>query len=424
MDREAFASLVRDALAHLRNRYYLGKHPLASELGSAGRPLSGDALRDLLVARIEDLKPAGDAATSQDADWRRFRHLVLRYQDGYTLEQAAHALGVSVRQATRDHHQAVEAICDGLWSRRFEGDSSDGETSEGRGPDDRLDRGRAGDLAEEIAKVAGSEESTADLAETVEGVVATLEKLARENGVSFRPFVADALPPIAMGRTLLRQAILNLLVYTIEVVPGCQVLLAGTDTARGITLRILVQRIDGESTVLPDATDISTEAMEMVAAARQLLEAQGGSVELNGGHAGQPLVTITLPPVQLRTVLVVDDNPELVALFRRYLHDQTYRVIQATSGATALRLAAQLRPDVIILDVMLPSQDGWEILHLLGQDPETRGIPVVMCSVLPERVLARSLGVSAFLPKPVTRQALLAALESCSAAEGARQARS
>ena len=423
MDRATFESLVRDALAHLRNRYYLGKHPLASELGSPGRPLTGDALREVLVARIEDLKPAGDAI-SQDADWRRFRHLVLRYEEGHTLEQAAHTLGISVRQATRDHHQAVEAMCEALWSRRLENDSPATAAALDGEPGAHADRGSSGDLAEEIAKVAGSEEGSADLAETVEGVVATLDKLARENGVSFRPFVADALPPIAMGRTLLRQAILNLLIYTIEVVPGGQVLLAGTDTARGITLRILVQRIDGESTVLPGTGGASAETRDMVAAARQLLESQGGTIDLNDGQAGQPLVTVTLPPVQLRTVLVIDDNPELVALFRRYLRDQPYRVIQATSGATALGLAAQLRPDVIILDVMLPSQDGWEILQRLGHDPETRGIPVVMCSVLPERALARSLGVAEFLPKPVTRPALLAALESCSPSEGAHQARS
>ncbi|MGH2458145.1 MAG: response regulator, partial [Chloroflexota bacterium] len=421
-DRETFATLVRDALAHLRNRYYLGKHPLASELGGTGRPLSGDALRDVLVARIEDLKPVGDAI-SQDADWRRFRHLVLRYEEGHTLEQAAHTLGISVRQATRDHHQAVEAICEALWSRRLENDSPPAAALDGE-PGARADHGGSGDLAEEIAKVAGSEESSADLAETVEGVVATLEKLARENGVSFRPFVADALPPIAIGRTLLRQAILNLLIYTIEVVPGCQVLLAGTDTARGITLRILVQRIDGEFAVLPENVSPSAEVTELAAAARQLLEAQGGSIDLNGGPTGHPLVTLTLPPVQLRTVLVIDDNPELVALFRRYLRDQPYRVIQATSGTTAFRLTTQLKPDVIILDVMLPSQDGWEILQRLGQDPETRGIPIIMCSVLPEQALARSLGVAEFLPKPVTRPALLAALERWSPPEGGRQARS
>lgn len=422
MDRDSFSSAVRDALVHLRNRFYLGKHPLAFEFGTPGRPLTGDDLRVLLLAQIEDLKPAGDGV-SQDADWRRFRHLILRYEEGQSLEQAANALGVSVRQATRDHHQAIEAMIEILWERVHDTTTAT-EVIGGDDPNTRGHQGAHRDLAEEIATVASNEESSTDLAEAVEGVVATLEKLAQENGVVFRPLVADALPPVAMGRTLLRQAIVNLLIFTIEVVPGRQVLLAGTDTARGVTLRILVQRIDGESDQLAEHPDPSREVTELVEAARQLLEAQGGSIELDGGQVGHSVVTVTLPPVQLRTVLVIDDNPELVGLFRRYLRDQPYRVIQATSGATALPLTAQLRPAVIILDVMMPSQDGWEILQQLGRDPETRDIPVIMCSVLPERALARSLGVAEFLPKPVTRQALLTALERCDRAEGARRARS
>jgi len=88
-------------------------------------------------------------------------------------------------------------------------------------------------------------------------------------------------------------------------------------------------------------------------------------------------------------------------------------VIQAVSGTRAVALARELHPAVIILDVMIPSQDGWEILERLRADPETRGTPVVICSVLPEQTLALSLGVDQFLPKPVSRSALLAILQRC-----------
>jgi CheY-like chemotaxis protein len=167
---------------------------------------------------------------------------------------------------------------------------------------------------------------------------------------------------------------------------------------------------DGESR-LPEPLPPSQEAAELLVAARQLLEAQAGLVELGPAEPGQLLFAIVLPPVQLRTLLVVDDNPDLVGLFRRYLHDQPYRVIQATSGGAALGLSRQLRPGVILLDVLMPSQDGWEILQQLRSHAETRDIPVVICSVLPERALARSLGVHEFLPKPFTRQDLMAVLE-------------
>ena len=412
MDREQFATLVRDALAHARNRLYLGKHPLTREFSVEGLPLSGDALRELLLARVEELKPVG-GDSAQDADWRRYRHLVLRYLEGQSLEQVAAALGVSIRQATRDHHQAVETLTDLLWSAR----TMPGGSHPSQPQVDRIDRESVGaqqdELTEEIAHVAGSGESLADLADTVEGVVATLDELARENGVELRPFVADALPPLAMSRTLLRQAILNLLLYAIEVAPSSQIQLAGTDTARGVTLRILARRVEQPAVLSPEMVEPSTEARELLAAARLLLEAQGASLDVGEGEVSQPLATLVLPPVPLRTVLVVDDNPELIGLFRRYLRDQPYRVIQATSGAMALKLCAQLQPAVIVLDVMMPAQDGWEVLRQLRREPERREIPIVMCSVLPEQTLARALGIREYLTKPVTRQALLAALARC-----------
>jgi CheY-like chemotaxis protein len=131
-------------------------------------------------------------------------------------------------------------------------------------------------------------------------------------------------------------------------------------------------------------------------------------------------IVLVLPPIPLHTVLVVDDNPDVVSLFQRYLRGEPYRVVQATSGEVAHRLATALRPDVLVLDVMLPSQDGWEGLQRLRDDPATRAIPVVVCSVLPERDLALSLGVAEFLAKPVMRTALIATLERWCPPRGTR----
>jgi CheY-like chemotaxis protein len=412
MDREQFAALVRDALGHLRNRFYLGKHPLARELSPDSIPLSGDALRELLLSRVEELKPVGGEGP-QDADWRRYRHLVLRYAEGQGLEQVASALGVSVRQATRDHHQAVETLTELLWSSC----ATPGASPPGQPRLDGIEWSAIGaqpdELTEEIAHVAGAGEGRADLAETVEGVVATLGELARESRVTFRPFVADALPALAVSPTLLRQSILNLLLYAVEVAPGAEIQLAGTDTARGVTLRILARRVNSGASPPSVAIEPSADTRELLAVADRLLGAQGATLEVGGGEVAEPLATLVLPPVPLRTIMVVDDNPELIGLFRRYLRDQPYRVIQATSGATALKLGAQLAPAAIVLDVMMPGQDGWEVLRQIRGQPETRDVPIVMCSVLPEQALARALGVREYLTKPVSRPALLAALARC-----------
>jgi CheY-like chemotaxis protein len=74
-------------------------------------------------------------------------------------------------------------------------------------------------------------------------------------------------------------------------------------------------------------------------------------------------------------------------------------------------LAEELFPKVIVLDVMMPQIDGWELLASLRQHPNTSHIPVVVCTILPQEDMALSLGASGFVRKPVTRHIFLAALD-------------
>ena len=71
------------------------------------------------------------------------------------------------------------------------------------------------------------------------------------------------------------------------------------------------------------------------------------------------------------------------------------------------RLAREVLPAAITLDIMMPNQDGWEILQALKSDPATRSIPVIICSVLEDPELAHSLGAAAYLQKPISQAALL-----------------
>ena len=115
-------------------------------------------------------------------------------------------------------------------------------------------------------------------------------------------------------------------------------------------------------------------------------------------------------PAHGPTVLIVDDNAGLVDLLQRYLADQPYRVMTATGGREGLRLAREAAPSVIVLDVMMPEMDGWEILQRLRTYPDTAQTPVIICSAVGEPELAQSLGATAFLQKPVRREDFLTAL--------------
>jgi CheY-like chemotaxis protein len=110
------------------------------------------------------------------------------------------------------------------------------------------------------------------------------------------------------------------------------------------------------------------------------------------------------------TVLIVEDNEGVIRAFKRCLAGAGYHAVGATAGAAALRLARRLKPCAITLDVLMPSQDGWEILQALKEDQATRAIPVIVCSVLDDPGLAETLGAAAYLQKPVAQADLLATL--------------
>jgi CheY-like chemotaxis protein len=84
--------------------------------------------------------------------------------------------------------------------------------------------------------------------------------------------------------------------------------------------------------------------------------------------------------------------------------------VVTTTGQQALALAAELQPRLILLDLMLPHQDGWDILQAFQNSPATRPIPIIICSVLNEPELALALGASDYITKPVSQVTLLAVL--------------
>jgi CheY-like chemotaxis protein/two-component sensor histidine kinase len=111
-----------------------------------------------------------------------------------------------------------------------------------------------------------------------------------------------------------------------------------------------------------------------------------------------------------RTILVIDDDPNALDLIGRTLQGAGFRVVTASDGQEALRLARTLRPSAITLDVIMPRMDGWQVLWALKHDPGTRDIPVVMVTMTDERDMGAALGATEYLTKPVERQQLVALL--------------
>jgi len=114
-------------------------------------------------------------------------------------------------------------------------------------------------------------------------------------------------------------------------------------------------------------------------------------------------------------ILVVDDNPQNLTLVRAQLERAGYRVTTAASGRDALKFAASDPPDLILLDVMMPGLDGYEVCRRLRTERYARSIPIVMLTSLQDRtdkLRALEAGANDFLSKPVDREELLARAQS------------
>ena len=134
----------------------------------------------------------------------------------------------------------------------------------------------------------------------------------------------------------------------------------------------------------------------------------------NGIGRKKPRADIATPAVAhaeaKKRVLIVDDDPGFLELAERLLIKEGYNVLSTDNPKGALQLARVAKPDVVLLDILMPDFDGWAVLQALKQDPVTTTVPVLILSIVDEKKRARDAGAHAMLAKPIDRTALLKAV--------------
>jgi len=111
------------------------------------------------------------------------------------------------------------------------------------------------------------------------------------------------------------------------------------------------------------------------------------------------------------TILVIDDDPAVRDLMSRFLTKMEFNVVAAASGEEGFRLAKQVHPLLITLDVVMPDHDGWTVLNRLKSDSELAEIPVIMVTIVDNEARGLDLGASNYLIKPVNRERLADLIE-------------
>lgn len=410
---DSFRKSVHDVLEHIHDLAYLETHPLAVQLGQPASflPASrGQKLREVLKDTLEKLRPQ-QGAPSGAPEWRSYLALRYRYIQNMSMAEIENKLGISLRQLHRELHKGLDALSSLLWEMR---------TAEPPpAPESALPASHPSNSLQELQSELNQWQldRQAHLAQSlVQDTISLLNPLLEQRDISLEADIPAGLSPVLVDATLARQALFKALR-----------LIAQTGFSP-VRLALVQQeaQVDIRLTCLSCALSAFSEEWQMV---ELLLTHQGGGFASQRGPAGDETVTLSLPRASQVVVLVIDDNPAIHQLFERYLSLHHYKVIHARSGAEALGMIAERLPDLVILDVMMPGMDGWQVLRDLAQNPSTRAVPVVVCSVLKEPELALSLGARAYLKKPVERVDLLETLARVlhpvgPAAEGYSKARS
>jgi signal transduction histidine kinase/CheY-like chemotaxis protein/HAMP domain-containing protein len=291
------------------------------------------------------------------------------------------------------------------------------------------------------------------VAPVIHDVVNTIETLAARNA---NRIVVDCGPEVGMmhsDQMRIRQTVLNLVsnankftkdgTITISVrrqqeAGGEWIAIAVADSGIGMTPEQMgklfqeFSQADSSTTRQYGGTGLG------LAISKRFCQMMGGDIVVESTPGRGSTFTVRLPtnighperlaaqdgaaptPSVAPLILVVDDDPTVREVIGRFLERAGYSVVTANGGKEGLRLAQELRPAAMTLDVMMPDIDGWTVLAAMKGDPTLADIPIVLMTILDERSRGYSLGASDYLVKPVDRDKLIGVLRSICGSVGGK----
>jgi CheY-like chemotaxis protein len=396
MTSAEFTQHIRFALQHLFEVSVLDKGPglaLApwlDEVYQPNEPLStGQRLHQLLVRTVEQMKPAETLNVNLPRH-RSYLILKRRYIDGVAVQQLENEFSSSSRQFRRESHRAIEELVLMLWNLSPQSALAAIQTS----------------LANEAT---GASTSLVDfdrsvnlinLFDLVVDAAQTLSVIISSTHTQVTADIPATLPPVTADRVVLRLAIIKLLREAIAHSPLHVVKLHATASPDGIILEVDgVEGIRSEDSIFAEAAQLFTLAE--------------GSLTLEADEPSSPgqCIVVRLSTHHKPTVLVVDDDPAMARIIQRFLALKSVNVLSCNSTSDVLKLARENKPVLILLDVLMPKRDGWEVLQELKANPDTYHINLAVCSIWDERELALALGADLFFQKPIDRTEFLECIE-------------
>lgn len=410
---EQFIQELNKALHHLYDPTVLRDSPLMPLFGLEQRADDVPVLQRILTDAIESLQPHESVPLGSTA-WRLYYVLYYRFAEQMLQLEVAAELGLSSRQLRRQEKMALQLLADHLKA------AYDLEREADRLAPLPADGGRifaAGRTPSRERELNWLERTIpserVDVGQMIAAALKTARPLLDALTVSLQCSVPEDLPLLTVRRTALQQALLHVITVAARTVPRGSLEVVARSLSCPACVRILIVASRGEPGAAGEDEGRDPASAGPLEMARELLHMSGGSLQVvQEKDASRPFsASIIVPTTERLSVLVVDDNVDTLNLMQRYLSGSRYHFSGTSKPREVLPMAEQTQPLILVLDVMLPGIDGWELLGRLREHPKTRQSPVIVCSILPQDQLALTLGAADYIRKPVSQRELLSALD-------------
>lgn len=378
---EEYIEQVKDALSNLYNIPDLLKTALAQQYRDVQGQSPAHQIRRELMQAIETLNP-GKVVSVRSTSARLYNLMHLHYVGDMTLQETSNELGISLRQAYRDLRRGQENVASILWYKHQREQAQPQPT-----PSIPTEATKLSSIESEITRLERTF-ATVDIRSIFALAVKAVQRLAEQKGIQLVVLLPEESVLLSTNKAIAQQILINLLSQTVQHIDTSSLSIELSTRGDNAELRLSCQQADIISPVI-------ARLMEQV---RWNSDIQDEYLTIHLNNHGT-------------RVLIIDDNEGLVDLLHHYISANVYQVFTAYNGVDGLRIASELQPDAIVMDLMMPDMDGWELLQHLRTDVQTRDIPVIICSVIHDPELAYSLGADDFIAKPVTQEQILSALK-------------
>ncbi len=288
---------------------------------------------------------------------------------------------------------------------------------------------------------------TFDIQTMIQGVKSMAEQLAREKNNNLLLQCPEDIGSMRADVTKLRQCLLNLLsnaskfteqgTINLSVIREVEadvdwVKFSVSDTGIGMTSEQLANLFEEFSQADASTTRQYGGTGLGLAITRRFSKMMGGDIVVESELGVGSTFTISLPETvaeiekepepeetapgavslseDANTVLVIDDDPAVRNMMQRLMAKEGFQVVTAVDGPEGIKLAREVHPKLVTLDVLMPSMDGWTVLSKFKSDPELSDIPIIMLTILDDKNIGFTLGASDYMTKPIDREHLTAIL--------------